>query len=425
MRKFVSVARELLLVILSLVIALCLFLLGNERILNNLPLYFAIITLLGAIALYYFRKNAVALSQDLHMRLFHIAVIFFLLLGLEKYLRNSGYSPGSYYKEFRLTEKLVDYSFQYSDKTGIMRIDRNSKYLPPYYNHINDDGFRSKYEFDSLSISALKKKGKKIIMFIGDSFTEGSSAIPRDSCFVDLIDANPNYSTLNFGMYGTDPLQYEMVAAQYAATIKPDAVVVVTYRNDLMQYDRKPTPGVPLYFSSSAYTGDLWEAQKPLELGFKPGNVLKTKEEAYEFYKTFCAIPLNHYWGWLCSKSCITTLLWGKVKQNMPSLPPKVIRNDLPYAYNHLKTIQKLCDSIQTPVLFFHIPEVYEFSKSKAEIINYYKPTFKDIRVHYISDLTVRDHVGVKGDTHFNNCGHAKFAAFVTGILDSLFAEKD
>ncbi len=355
--------------------------------------------------------------------LLHSAVIFVALLAAEKFLRLQGYNPGSYYKEFRLVNKLQDCNFQFTDSSGIVKIKPGNKFIPPFFGKVNHEGFRSRYEFDSASIAGLRNKGEKLVMFIGDSYTEGSSAFPRDSCFADLIDKNPGFHALNFGIGGTDPLQYRLVAQRYIPVVKPDAVVIVSCSNDIMQYNRKPIPNAPLhFFTNAAPRGTGWDAQKPIGRGYRPNDILKTPEEAYEFYKEEYALPQNSFWGRLCSKSVFTTLIWAKLNHPKSEPAPNTMRLDLPYTYNHLKAIQQLCDNQHIPALFFYIPRVDEISEPVDQLSKQYAMTFRGLPVHHISGLTASDHVSQTGDTHLNNRGHAKFAAYIASVLHGVFA---
>lgn len=363
--------------------------------------------------------------RHIGMRLFHVLVIVVLLLLAENYLLQSGYTPGCFYKTFRLVDEVEDRSFQYSDSVGVIRINPKSKYVPDYFGHTNTSGFRSKYELDSVSISTLKKLPEKLVMFVGDSYTEGFSAMPRDSCFVELIDGKPDYTALNFGMAGTDPLQYQLVTKKYVPTIKPDAVAVYVYYNDLMQYDRIPMPEVPMYYYANySPSGNLIASQKPVELGFEPNDVLRTQEDAYEFYKNYCSLPQNTFFGRLFSKAALTSVIWGQFDGRMKEISDKSRNYSLPYTYHNLKAIQRQCDSLNIPVVFFYIPHVKEISEPIQNTMERYAPTFRDLPVHYISKLTIEDHVSTKGDTHFNNRGHAKYAQYVVSVLDSVFANK-
>lgn len=354
--------------------------------------------------------------------IFQIIFLFIALYGAELYLRIKGFVPNSFYLGCVPVSKLEDRSIQYSDSLGIIRYRPLNKWFPSFYNYINHDGFRCKYEYDIASIESLRNNGK-LIMVIGDSFVDGASAIPRDSCFTDLLDAHPLYTALNFGQGGTDPLQYRLIAEQYIPKIKPDAVAVVIYDNDIMQYRRKPTPGIPMYYQTNAnYMGGWMEAQKPIELGYGANDILRTPQEAYQFYSSFYTIPTGAGWlGWLCSKTALTTQLWYLThKHFIKTIPPKEWEEGRPYTYENLQAVKELCEQYNCPLVFFYIPHVNEITAGPAKNEEIHKKTFRNLKLHIPSGIEIEDHVSLTYDTHFNNRGHAKFAAFMVSVLDTI-----
>ena len=57
-------------------------------------------------------------------------------------------------------------------------------------------------------------------MFLGDSYTWGSSARPITESFVDLV-KRAGYCTFNFGIPGTDPCQYAALAEKWLPLLHP------------------------------------------------------------------------------------------------------------------------------------------------------------------------------------------------------------
>lgn len=358
-----------------------------------------------------------------HTNILYLTFIYFsVFLSFELILQlKFNLSPGTFYPTCKKVSTIEDWSIQYSDTNGIIRFTPLNRNFPAFYNYINRDGFRSKYPFSKKEIDSVNAKSEKVIMFIGDSFTEGATAIPRDSCFVDLVDSHPGFLALNFGQGGTDPLQYRLVAESYIPQLKPDAVVMVLSSNDIMQYQRIPTPGIPIYYQTNASFMGAWlEAQKPLELGYQPNDVLKTKEEAYQFYVQYFSIPETTFINKLMAKSSLLTQVW-KLTHKVKVVPDKEFKNGLPYTYNELIKVKTLCDSQNIPLLFYFIPNIYEIESPIMEIEGKYGPSFRDLPVKYVLGLSAKnDYVSLTGDTHFNNSGHRKFANQLITDLEKL-----
>ncbi|MCB9225535.1 MAG: SGNH/GDSL hydrolase family protein, partial [Chitinophagales bacterium] len=151
---------------------------------------------------------------------------------------------------------------------------------------INNQGFRSTYNFDSATVNAIKDTSF-VIMFIGDSHTDGCCANPITNSFVNLVDKQLNYTALNFGIGGTDPLQYKLIAQKYLLKIKPDLLIVnLCLGNDFINFERKPNPNHPLHFQ----TNYNWlDARYPkTHPNYQPDTYFKNWEEAKNFY-------LKHY----------------------------------------------------------------------------------------------------------------------------------
>jgi hypothetical protein len=369
---------------------------------------FAAIVLISAKVL----RNRPALLQRV-IQLCFIVSGFFVV---ELYLQWHGIFPGSLYRNFRLVNSLTNEQSQYSDSMGIIRYVKNPLLHPSDY-VINNDGFRSRYEYDSSSVSQLKSKGKKVVMVVGDSFVEGLSAQPITACFADILDTG-NIATLNFGQGGTDPLQYLLVCNIYVPLLKPDLVVVCLFSNDFLTYNRTPAPGTPIFYRTNASpNGGMLMTQKPIDLGYKPNELFKNAKEAYNFYTKHYTIrynnnPLIRF----CSYSSILTGIY--IKLTHPALPGN---EQFQYAantdsaaqkimYNYLKQIKDVCTAHNCHVMFCGIP-------SKTEINAIHNITLHgendSIHITYPVNLVSADYNQLNDDMHFNNSGHRKYASFL------------
>lgn len=351
--------------------------------------------------------------------------IYFLAFGaIETTLRLQGNTPGSFYKNFSVTNKLVYQDIILTDSTGINILNVKSPFLPKDY-IINERGFRSKYEFDKKTIDSLRNYGHKIIMVIGDSHTEGMAARPIENCFVDQIDRSSNYNMLNFGIVGTDPLQYDLLAQKFVPLLKPDLVLVICCSNDIMQYDRLPTPGIPIWFKTNAGGESGWLAsQKPIWLNNKPNDVFKTAGEAYSYYAkhftiNYSSAPLiQKAMGQLVLTTKIFECIRGDKTVSPPALPSD---SSYTFTHQHLSNIEHLCTKSGVPLMFVFIPEYVDFGLSATNLQNKYNVSFHSLNMQYFTNYEKSLRVG-NGDPHFNNQGHMALSKYVIHQLDSIFA---
>jgi hypothetical protein len=349
---------------------------------------------------------------------------FFCIFFIELYLRLHGDLPGSLYKGFGTVNNLITEDVVFCDTDGINKLNRLSRFEPISDYTINEQGFRSKYNFRNDAIDSLRRDGKKIVLFIGDSHVEGWSAKPISNCFTDIIDKSEKYHALNAGIVGVDPMQYHLVAEKLIPEILPDVVVVVCCSNDIMFFDREPSPGIPIWFKTNAGGESGWLAsQKPLWMGYKPNELFKNAADAYNFYSQNFTIDYSGK-PWverLCGKLVLTTKLYIAAA-GLRDKTPKILPEDLTKSYTkkHLTAIQTLCAQKKIPVCLFFIPEYNDFSLSAGQLAEKYKYQFDSIPINYFAnyDMTLR---AGKYDPHLNNEGHKIFAALIEHQLDSLY----
>lgn len=214
---------------------------------------------------------------------FGIQVVILLVLFIiaEMALRVAGMQAGCLIDDFKIEENPVYQPRFVSDEVGINHIHSEPGLLMKG-SVINEEGFRSRIAYTPQSVDSVKKTGKKVVMLIGDSFVEGCCADDVRNSFGDIINRDKQYEVLNFGVAGTDLVQYKLVAQKYAATLKPDRVVICFYMgNDIMYCDRLPTPGVPLTYPFKA---NKWIYSVPMDhLSRERNHVFKSADEAYTF----------------------------------------------------------------------------------------------------------------------------------------------
>ncbi|HLP52005.1 MAG TPA: SGNH/GDSL hydrolase family protein, partial [Chitinophagales bacterium] len=141
---------------------------------------------------------------------------------------------------------------------------------------LNSDGFRCAHEFTQQVIDSAHRAGKKVLFFIGDSWTYGMNA-DSGKCYVSLLNADSQYLAMNAGIAGTDLPQYRAIVKRYIASgqLKPDHVIVCISRNDLKHIpDRVLTPNIPMVYYTNA--GGLYSFQQN-------GQVYTTAADTYRF----------------------------------------------------------------------------------------------------------------------------------------------
>lgn len=351
-----------------------------------------------------------------------LKIFVVLLLLVEIILRLFGMKAGTLLDEFKIEDKPVYVPRFKSDEAGINYI-ALKKDLLITGSVINNEGFRSRIDYTPSAIDSIRLQAKKeVVMIIGDSFVEGCCPDSVYHSFPDIINRTPEFGVLNFGVAGTDILQYRLVAKKYIPRIKPDKVVVVVYfGNDILSFERVPTPGVPICFS---FRDNKWIYQvAPNHLSGKLNYSFKTADEAYGFY-------LEHYTlrgdnRNLFEKTLGYSVIFSKIylyvehrlarrswEKKNPGLKVDV---DL-ITYSGLSKIKRFCDSLNQPCIFVGIPAPLEASEGRA-LKEKYKNLFRDIEWFVPDNLTKKDYDGNDVSNHLNNEGHRKYAEFLNAIL--------
>lgn len=261
-------------------------------------------------------------------------------------------------------------------------------------------------------------------MMIGDSYVEGCCPDSVSNSFPDLIEKHSDFEILNFGVSGTDPIQYELVAKKYVKLLKPDRVVVVFYfGNDILFYERKPTPGVPLTYP---FKNNKWlYGVAPNHLSQKMNFTFSGPKEAYDFYIRHYTItgrnrnPFEKALSHSVILSKIYLFIEHKIaKMSWERKHPNMRVDGAAITNRGLKEMIRIFNFEKVPYIFVAIPAPGE-AEEGLKLKEKYKDVFKDIVWSVPSDLTIEDYDGSSSANHFNNEGHKKFEKFLLEILQS------
>jgi hypothetical protein len=218
----------------------------------------------------YHRAKELYLSVTV-LGLFYVSVTV-VLYWRENSLRREGWPPGQFYHAFLWVDIVnTDNQQMLADSTGMIYLNPLCNRHEPFY-HVNEQGFLSDFNFTKATADSISKTGKKKMMVVGDSFTQGRSPGGHQSTYMFLLQQMAtDYVVFNFGITGTDPLQYLEVIKKFTPVIQPDLVIVAFCgANDIMEYDRPLTPYIPLIWTTNA--GGLFS---------NPSCVLQVKTVSY------------------------------------------------------------------------------------------------------------------------------------------------
>jgi hypothetical protein len=353
-----------------------------------------------------------------------IQVLVFLGLFVlaELVLRCFGMQAGTLIDDFKIQEHPVYEPRFTSDDMGINYINKNATSLM-LGTRINKLGLRDSVEYTPEVVDSIKRIAKQeAIMIVGDSYVEGCCPDTVTNSFPDIINRNKHFKVLNFGVSGTDPLQYQLVAQKYLPILRPDKIVVVFYfGNDILTFERKATPNAPLTFP---FKDNKWIfGVAPNHLSQKLNHSFTSAEEAYTFYMDKYTLrgTTRNTLERLLSYSVICSKLYLYMEhRNARKLweSKGIVYNwdGFEIAYHRLSTIKKLADSLNIESLFVGIPSPEEAANAENLTVKY-KALFKDIKWHVPANLTKEDYDGMSISNHFNNEGHKKYAAFLGKLI--------
>jgi hypothetical protein len=286
----------------------------------------------------------------------------------------------------------------------------DSLILAYIYHPINEQGFRS--------VAFQPYNGpKKKILLIGDSFTWGHSALYITNSFADHLLAK-DYIVYNAGISGADPAQYLALAQKLIPELKPDYVVVNFYLgNDVIYFDRKPAPNVPIFYATNA--GNL--------ISMPQYSYLYTASEAYKFAMASTYVPKSTWLGRLSYYSAFVTLPYSVAsKLGFPLTFPVGYENyykqveeaklDNPAANYQIATIEKIAKQYHSKFAVTIIPSLNRFGKLTHP--KDFKGLFTDQLFFYPTSLTF-DHYNSE-DGHFNDLAQPVYADFIENVISGL-----
>ena len=161
---------------------------------------------------------------------------------------------------------------------------------------------------------------------------------------------------------------------------------------------------------------------------------MKNAREAWELDRDYNMIPIDRsLLNKVCSKLAITTLFWNAFRNvfhfETHSARYKdflkradAFKIDHPDANDRIPIIEKLCIDNDSKFVLSVIPSL----KGDGRILKYAgddKRLFPAQSFFEDKELIESDYCA-NGDTHFNDRGHLKYAAYLQKIIDSLSAQQ-
>lgn len=364
--------------------------------------------------------------KESKLKIWKTRLIVFLVLFLiaEIGLRLVGYKPGII-EDFYYHRGEVQYdSLMYGDEVGITHMVQGAQVING--GEINSEGFFSSIEFTPESVETIRKSGKKVVMLIGDSFTQGCCADHVNASFAELLNQGDDYTILNFGISGADPVQYRLIVEKYAETLKPDIIVVAVYGgNDILEYDRTAKPYIPLSYPIK--NGPWLNSEGPIYLT-EQGTYFKNFDEAKAHYFEYFSL-------WSDESSFFEKTIRYSVILSRPYLKWKTkrryeeIKHQMPESLGRMPYSQQNLDSLNTtakklgiPVIFSLIPSPSDVN-TKQNLQKKYDFLFEGLKYATPSNLKVEDYDGLADANHFNNEGHKKYADFLTTLIEARLPE--
>jgi lysophospholipase L1-like esterase len=350
-----------------------------------------------------------------------LLVFLMLFFFVEIVLRLFGFKAGTLIDDFKVQDNPQFLKRFAVDELGINKFSTevDGRMLGTV---VNKEGFRSNIEYTKQVIDSIKNTtGKKVVMIIGDSFVEGCCADTVSNSFPDIVNRDKSYLVLNFGISGTDPVQYRLIAQKYIPLLKPDVVVICFYfGNDIFTLVRKPEPYVALTYP---FMDNKWIfGIAPNHLSGKLNYNFKTPMEAYNFYVdryTMCGKNRTWYEKIIKHSVCFSKLYLTiehyqlKKKWEKQSTKAMVVNTD-EIAYTDLNAIREVGKQENTDIIFVGIPAPYEVDE---DIFKKYSKNLKDIEMFLPTNLATNDYDGMNAANHFNNLGHKKYASFLLDVL--------
>ena len=347
-------------------------------------------------------------------------LIFFLVA--EIILRIAGYKPGVHDEFYYFSGKIEHDTLMAADKNGVSYYTGISNFYPDQ--HFNEQGYFGEVNFDKHSVDSIRNLGKKIVFLVGDSFTSGCCADSYAATYASLLNQSDEYEVFNFGVAGTDPVQYRLVVEKFAPILKPDLILVAVFTgNDVLEYDRKPHPFVPAVFPIR--NGPWLNSEAPYYLT-EPNTYFSSFNEATDFYFTYFSLWSDDVPFW--QKSIRHSVIFSKLYFQYKSIKKNrelefagqlvETMDEPPFTYQNLKKIEDFGRENNIKTGFVLIPTAME-AENKVNLTEEYGFLFQDIEWMTRSDLTLDDYDGSGNGNHFNNDGHRKFAQMLKQLVNS------
>lgn len=354
------------------------------------------------------------------------------LMAAEVSLRKLGYVPHVLLNPselrqipFRFTDTAYVLPIYYADSMGLMKIDSAKaaamqgeeldSMLSMFAGYsdfilragVNSQGFRG----HQLVPNSTSKKRK--VLLLGDSFTWGYSAKPLTNCFADLLQVDSSFMIYNAAVPGCDVATYKTIVDSYVALVKPQVVVMNFYAgNDAIDFDKQLVP----YQFNDVFTtnaGALFVQRSDVD--GDSVEMFNSAGEAHGYY-------LQHY-TMMRSGSVLKSLSGSalfcvayRVIAGFPAVHPQVrkyARNSTATA-NAIADIDAVCKAFGSKLVVVVIPP--DGNSPIHHLRSSCDKWFGDVPYHLPENLTTSDYYEAP-DGHFNNSGHAKYAAYLQSIL--------
>ena len=390
---------------------------------------FGVLVFFGFRTIAFLHHKAVKFSGYRFFKMFLLSVTIpsILFFSLENWYRSEEESLSrSKFLGLQLSPTSEWVQSDTADERGMNYMKNGRNYWGDTLRHVNKQGFFSTFNYDTATIDSLKKAGNKIVFIIGDSHVAGTTSTTWDKTFSQVLKKGmikDGYVICPFGIYGTDPLDYRLCAEKFIPLLKPD-LVLVSYcaDNDRMDFDRIPTPHIPMWFATN--------------LGFSlPTNldnkyIFSNPDTLRRFYRSVCpqistSIPLR-----ILSKFSMSFAeLYVKLKypDRVQSISRRYVNDTCTATCRNLTEIQNVCVANNAKFSIAVVPTPGESCKNLEECEARYKDVFQDllgaVQFYLKRDLTKNDFLN--DDSHFNDSGNAKFADFLEDIILANGAKND
>lgn len=348
------------------------------------------------------------------------------LIVVEFVLQYSGFHSGVLFNDFLPVDSIFPENRFKADELGVISYDTSCHCLPSGYK-LNDQGYRGSVNFSSDVLDSIRKE-KKIVLALGDSYTEGCCADPVTNSFIDLINAEAtHYFILNFGVGSTSPIHYKGILSKYLDSVRPDLVLVNLYLgNDIIPFKMVSPPNIP---QSYAFKNFNWISSTiPPYFQKSIGKTnFSDHIEAYSFYQERYTLLhddvtfTEHY----IAKSVILSRLYLAARNGY------YIAKCMPENYSFtkhnancikvLQDISDICLSRKVEVHFSMIPSPKQ-AVNGSDLSKKYEDLIEGLNYSFPIGLNLSedDFDGMETSNHYNNSGHRKHSKYLSTVLDSI-----